>query len=142
MINQTLLIKIPKNIRQLKIKETPQLTVTRKTPFHNNKKKVVVVGNSITKFLCFDELSTSARTIKIMKHHGCPMEDMIDLIKPTARKKPDAILTQVETNELIKSINTVKNVRKCVEDIHERTDSENIQIGLSRIMQRTDKDFS
>ena len=46
--------------------EYPQFKVTRKTSLNTNKKKVIVVGNSITKFLCSDELSTSERSVSVM----------------------------------------------------------------------------
>ena len=39
--------------------ETPQFKVTRKTPSNAIKKKVIVAGDSITKFLRSDELSTT-----------------------------------------------------------------------------------
>ena len=116
--------------------------VTRKTTFNTNKKKVIVVGDSITKFLRSDELSTSERSVTVMKHPGCSTEDMTDYIKPIARKKPDTILLHVGTNDLTKGINTMKNVRKCVEAIRELDNSENIQIGFSSIVHRSDKDFS
>ena len=48
--------------------ETLQFKVTRKTPSNAIKKKVIVVSDSITKFLRSDELSTSERSITIMKH--------------------------------------------------------------------------
>ena len=63
-------------------------------------------------------------------------------VKHIARKKPDTILLHVGTNDLTKGINTMKNVRKCVEAIRELDNSENIQIGFSSIMHRSDKDFS
>ena len=66
--------------------ETPQFKVTRKTPFNTNKKKVIVEGDSITKFLRSNELSSSERSVTVMKHHGCSTEDMIDYIKPIRGK--------------------------------------------------------
>ena len=36
--------------------ENPKFEVTRKTPFRTNKNKVIVVGNSITKFIRPNEL--------------------------------------------------------------------------------------
>ena len=122
--------------------ETPHSKVTRKTTFNRNNTKVIVVGDSITKFLRSDELSTSERSVTVMKHPGCSTEDMTDYIKPMARKKPDTILLHVGTNDLTKGINTMKNVRKCVEAIRELDNSENIQIGFSSIVHRSDKDFS
>ena len=67
---------------------------------------------------------------------------MADYIKPSARKKPDIILLHLGTNDLTKGNNTMKNVRKCVEAIRELDNSENVQIGFSSIMHRSDKDFS
>ena len=120
--------------------ETLHFKVIRKTLFNTNKKKVIVAGNSITKFLRSDELSTSERSVTVMKHPGCSTENMIDCIKPIARKKPDTILLNVGTNNLIKGIDTMKNIRKCMEAIHELDNSENI--GFSNIMNRSDKGFS
>ena len=92
--------------------ETPHFKLTRKTTFNTNKKKVIVVGDSITKFLRSDELSTSEGSVTVMKHPGCSTEDMTDCIKPIARKKPDTILLHGGTNDLTKGSNTMKNVRK------------------------------
>ena len=122
--------------------ETPQLKVTWKTPFNTNKKKVIVVGDSIRKFLRSDELSTSERSVTVIKQPVYSKEDMIDYIKPIARKKPDTIFLHVETNDLTKCINIMKNIKKCVEAIRELDSSEIIQIGFSSIMYRSDKDFS
>ena len=122
--------------------EARQFKVARKTLSNSIKKKVIVVGDSITKFLRSDELPTSESSVTVMKHPGCSTEDMTDYIKPIARKKPDTILLHVGTNDLTKGINTMKNVRKCVEAIRELDNSENIQIGFSSIMHRSDKDFS
>ena len=68
-----------------KMVETPQFKVTRKTPFNTNKKKVIVAGDSITKFLRSDQLSNSELLVTVMKHPGCSTEDMIDYIKLFAR---------------------------------------------------------
>ena len=122
--------------------EIQYFKITRKTTFNTNKKQVIVVGNLIAKFLHSDELSTSERSVTVMKHPGCSTEDMTDYIKPIARKKPDTILLHVATNDLTKGINTMKNVRKCVEAVRELDNSENIQIGFSSIMHRSAKDFS
>ena len=51
-------------------------------------------------------------------------------------------MLHVGTNDLTKGINTMKNIRKCVEVIRELDNSENIQIGFSSIMNRSDKGFS
>ena len=122
--------------------KAPQFKVTTKIPFNTNKKKVIVVANSVTNFLHFDELPTSERSVTVMKHPGCSTEDVIDYIKPIAKKKSDTILLLVRTNDLTNCNNIMKNIRKCVQAIHELDNSENIQIGFSSIMHKSDKDFS
>ena len=77
-----------------------------------------------------------------MKHPGCSSEDMVDYVKPMARKKTDTLIIHVGTNDLTKSVNTMKKVRKCEEIIWEIDNTENIQIGFSSIIQRADKNFS
>ena len=67
---------------------------------------------------------------------------MVDYVKPVARKKPDTLLIHVGTNDLTKGVNTMRKVRKSVEVIRELDNTENMQIGFSSIIQRTDKDFS
>ena len=100
----------------------------------------MVIGDSIVKYLRSDELSSSFKNISIMKHHGCSLEDMVDYVKPVARKKPDTLIIHVGTNNLTRGVNTMKKVRKSVEVIRELDNTENIQIGFSSIIQRTDKD--
>ena len=51
---------------------------------------------------------------------------MTDYINPFVRKVLDIILLHVETNNITKGTNTMKNIRKCVEAIHELDNSENI----------------
>ena len=77
-----------------------------------------------------------------MKHPGCFSEDVVDYVKPVVRKKPDTLVIQVGTNDLTKGVNIVSEVRKFVEVIRQLDDTDNIQIGFSSIIQRTDKDFS
>ena len=76
-----------------------------------------------------------------MKHPRCSTKDMIDYIKPFARKKLDTILLHVGKNDLTKGINTMKNIKKCVKAIRELDNSEYIQIGFSSIMNRSDENF-
>ena len=71
--------------------EIPQFKVTRKTPSNTIRKKFFVAGDSITKFLRSEELSTSERSVTLMKHPGSSTEDMTDYIKPITRKNPDTI---------------------------------------------------
>ena len=108
----------------------------------NISEKVMVIGDSIVKYLRSNELSSSDKSISIMKHPGCSSEDMVDNVKPVSGKKPDTLIIHVGMHDLTKGINTMKKVRKCVEVIRELDKTENTQIGFSSFIQRSDKDFS
>ena len=128
-------------------RKNPQSDVKQKSNHYNNpnqnsniSKKGMGSGDSIVKYLRSDELSSSDKSISIMKHSGCSSEDMVDYVKHVARKKPDTLIIHVGKNDLAKGVNTMK-VRKCVEVIRALDNTENIQVGFSSIIQRTDKDF-
>ena len=127
-------------------RENPQSDVKQRTNHHNNpnqnsniSKKVMVTGDSIIKYLRSDELSSTDKSIST---YGCSSEDMVDYVKPIARKKPGTLTIYVGTNDLTKGVNTMKKVRKCVQVLRELDNTENIQIGFSSIIQMADKDFS
>ena len=62
---------------------------------------------------------------------------MLDIAKPAARRKRDAIITHTGTNDITQDINTMKN-RKIVKSI---TDcSENTKVLLSAIINPEDGD--
>ena len=68
-------------------------------------------------------------------------KDMIDYVKPFARKKPDKIIIHVSTNYISKGIaNTNENVKSIVETIHEI--SPDTKVYFSEILMRTDLDGS
>ena len=96
----------------------------------------MVIVDSIVKYSRSDDLSSTDKSISIMNHSGCSSQDMVDYVKPIARKKPDRLIIHVGINDLTKSVNTMKKVRKCVEVIREIDSTENIQTGFSSIIQR------
>ena len=53
-----------------------------KTP----KKDIVIIGDSMIKYVNGREISSS---VKIRSHPGVTTEDLIDYVRPTARKKPE-----------------------------------------------------
>ena len=129
-------------------RENPQSDAKKSNHYNNPNqssnisKKVMVIGDSIVKYLRSDEFSSYDKSISIMRQPGCSSEDMVDYEKPVARKKPDTLISHVGRNDLAKGVNIIKKVRKCVEVIWELDNTENIQIGFSSIIQRSDKDFS
>ena len=117
--------------------ENPRSNVKQKSKHYNNPNQ----NSNISKKVCY-ELSSSDKSISIIRHPGCSSEDMVDYVKPVAGKKPDTLIIHVGMNYLAKGVNTMKKVRKCVEVIQELDNTENIQIGFPSIIQRTNEDFS
>ena len=87
-------------------RENPQSDVKQRSNHHNNpnqisniSRKVMVIGDSIVKYLRSDELSSTDNSISIMKYLGCSSEEMVDYVKPIARKKPDTLIIHVGTDD-------------------------------------------
>ena len=115
---------------------------TRKDSNNNTRKKITVIGDSMVKFLRSHETSSINNAINVMKHPGSITDGMIDYARPVTRKKPDVIIMDVGTNDLIKRVNTMSKVRKIVSAIQEIDSTRNIQPGFSSIVQRAGKYFS
>ena len=84
-------------------------------------------------------LSKNNSFVNVRFHPGTTTKDIVDLIKPVIRKKPDAFIIHAGTNDLINGTNTIKQVRKITKTIQEMEDSGKIGIGFSGIIQRTDR---
>ena len=102
-------------------RENPQTDVKQKSNRYNNpnqnsniSKKETVFGDSIVKYLRSGELSSSNKSISIMKHPGCSSENMVEYVKRIAKKKPETLIIHGGRNDLIKAANIMKKVRKCV----------------------------
>ena len=65
---------------------------------------------------------------------------MLDIVKPAARRKPDATIIHVGTNYITRDINAMKYIRKIVKSI--RDSSENTQVLLSGIINREDWNYN
>ena len=130
-------------------KENPQGDVKQNNNHYNNpnqksntSKKVFVIGDSMVKHLRSDKLYSSDRSIAIMKHTDFSSDDMVNYMKPVARKISSILLILVGRNDLTKNVNTMNKVWKCVEVIRELDNTENIQIGFCSIIQWPNKDSS
>ena len=96
----------------------------------------------MVKFLRSDEMSSVINAVNVMKHPGSTTDDMVDYVRPVARKKSDVIIMNVGSNDLTKGVNTMSKVSKIVSTIQEVDSTRNIQLGFSSIAQRADKDCS
>ena len=53
-------------------------------------------------------------SVKIRCLLGATTDDIIDYVRPTARKKPDMIIIHIATNDIENEINTLQNLRKVI----------------------------
>ena len=72
----------------------------------------MVVGDSLVKYLAREDLSSKKNNVKVITHAGSTTEDMLDYIKPIARRKPDTLIIHTGTNDLTNGVNTMKKLRK------------------------------
>ena len=133
--------KLLETIRQT-IKETaPPQKVNRSNADKNKepRKKVMILGDSIIKGLNEYGLSKNPN-VKVQSFSGHTTEDMLDIVKPAARRKPDAIIIHAGANDITRDINTVKTIRKTVKLI--RDSSGNTQVLLSGIINQEDGNYN
>ena len=72
------------------------------------------------------------QNVKLQSFSGYITEDMLDIVKPAAGRKPDTIIIHAGTNDITRDINSMKTTRKIVKSI--RDCSENTQVLLSGII--------
>ena len=80
-------------------------------------------------------------SVKIRCHPGATTDDIIDYVRPTARKKPDMIIIHTGTNDIQNKVNTLQKVRKVITTIKEIDVNNEIQIAFSSVIHRNDQDF-
>ena len=79
--------------------------------------------------------------VKIRCHLGVTTDDIIDYVRPTARKKPDMIIIHTGTNDMQNKVNTLQKVRKVITTIKEVDVKNEIQIAFSSVIHRDDQGF-
>ena len=105
-----------------------------KTP----KKDIVIIGDSMIKYVNGRETSSS---VKIRSHPGATTEDLIDYVRPTARKNPKMMVIHSGTNDLTYKVNTLQKIRKVINAIKENYLINEIEIVLSSVIHRDDQDL-
>ena len=72
-------------------KKIPKAPIRGNANRHNNvnKKRVVVIGVSMVKFVKYENLSDENYVANIQTNPGCTTEDIADHIKPIIRRKRD-----------------------------------------------------
>ena len=80
-------------------------------------------------------------SVKIRCHPGAITDDIIDYVRPTARKKPDMVIIHTGKNDIQNKFNTLQKVRKVITTIKEIDVNNEIQIAFSSAIHRDDQDF-
>ena len=81
-----------------------------------SKKETIIVGDSMIKHVNGCEVSRD-NSVKIRCHPGATTDDIIDYVRPTARKKPDMIIIHTGTNDIQNKVNTLQKIRKAITTI-------------------------
>ena len=80
-------------------------------------------------------------SVKIRCHPGATTDDIIDYVRPTARKKPDMIIIHTGTNDIQNKVNTLQKVRKVITTIKEIDVNNERKITFSNVIHRDDQNF-
>ena len=105
------------------------------------KTKVTVTGDSVIKYLRRDNLSSKNNDVKINAHPGSTTLDMLDYIKPIVRRKSHVLVIHTRTNYLTNGVNTMKEVRQLVKCVKELDKEEEVKIGFSSVINRSDRNL-
>ena len=66
---------------------------------------------------------------------------MLEYIKPIVRRKPDVLVIHTGTNDLTNGVNTMKEVRQLVKCVKELDKEEEVKIGFSSVINRSDRNL-
>ena len=106
-----------------------------------SKKEIMIVGDSMIKHVNGREVSRDD-SVKIRFHLvGVTTGDIIDYVRPTARRKPDMIIIHTGANDIQNKANTLQKVRKVIITIKEIEVNNEVQIAFSGAIHRDDQDF-
>ena len=77
----------------------------------------------------------------IRRHPGATTEDLIDYVKPTARKHPKMMVIHSGTNDLTNKVNTLQKIREVINAVKENDVNHEIEIVLSSAIHTDDQDL-
>ena len=76
------------------------------------------------------------RSLESQMSSRCHQEDIIDYVRPTARKKPDMIIIHIGTNDIQNKVNMLQKVRKVITTNKENDVNSEVQIAFSGVIHR------
>ena len=104
---------------------------------NTGRKKVVVIVDSMVKYLKPNGLASRENFVKFSAQSRAATEDMLHYIKPVVRDKPDIVIINIGTEDLR---NAVKIMSKVIKQCIRGNDKDkSIQIRFSSICYRIDR---
>ena len=107
----------------------------------NGNNVVYILSGPIMKHINGCNVSDSMN-VKVRSHPGATTKDLVDYVKPIARKKPKMLIIHTGTNDLPDDMNTIKKLKKVVQSIHEIDVNQEIKVAFSGIINREDNNFA
>ena len=80
-------------------------------------------------------------SVKIRFHPGATTDDIIDYVRPSARKKLDLIIIHTDTNDIQNKVNSLQKVRKVITTIKEIDVNNEVQIAFQGFIHRDNQNF-
>ena len=133
---------VDNNSLQVKLRENKNSSNKENYSVINStsKKDIIIVGDSMMKHVNGSEVSRDD-SVKNRCHPGATTDDIIDYVRPTARKKPDMIIFHTGNNGVRNKVNTLQKVKEVITTIEEIDVSNKIQIVFSSVTHLDDQDF-
>lgn len=75
--------------------------------------------------------------MKVRPHPGATTEDLVDHIKPVARRKPNMVILHIGSNDLTTGINTQEKLLEVIDIL--RSESKDTKIAVLSVVTRKDK---
>ena len=79
-------------------------------------------------------------SVKTRSHPGATTKELIDYVRPTARKNPKMMVIHSGTNDITNKVNTLQKIRKVINAMKENDVNDEIEIVLSSAIHRDDQD--
>ena len=102
----------------------------------STKPRIEVVGDSILNNINGIGISKYGN-VKVLPYPGATSEDLKDHVQPSLRRRPDALILHIGTNDITKGIDTIANLQTIVSRVRRR--SSNTRLTVSSVLIRHDQ---
>ena len=140
-VNKKLSADLSKKFQRKKGSKESNENVNSSDNNQNWNNLVYILGDSMLKHVNGLNVSDSMN-VKVRSHPGATTEDLVDYVKPIARKKQKMLIIPTGINDLPDDMNTIKKLKKVVHSIHEIDVNQEIKVAFSGIINREDNNFA